>query len=221
MRVKVREEVKKVLKWLGKRPYTKAMWVNATATVGMLIVALVMTCALYQNKEALRTATESLHIQKSEFILRNRPWLSFEKAELSGPGQDLSGLDYPHTVNVRIMNTGTVPGIVSVYVLRGVLAGEVVKKTNVEPISVAPGQIQRSQLFLTEELYGKIVSGKETFEVQTEVRYAGPLDSDPNAFLLDATAVYSPKGSVFEIIKCSYRNSSDAKVEHVDGIVGK
>ena len=208
-----------MLKWLCKRPYTKAMWVNATATGGMLIVAVVMTRALYQNKEALRMATESLRIQKSEFILRNRPWLSFENAELSGRGQNLSGLEYPHTVNVRIMNNGTVPGIVSVYVLRGVLAGKVVKKTDVQPISVAPGQIQRNQLFLTEELYGKVFSGKQTFEVQTEVRYAGPLDSDPNAFLLDATAVYSPKESVFEIIKCSYRNSSDAEIENVNGII--
>ena len=75
MPIKLREEVKKMLKWLCKRPYTKAMWVNATATGGMLIVAVVMTRALYQNKEALRMATESLRIQKSEFILRNRPWL--------------------------------------------------------------------------------------------------------------------------------------------------
>jgi len=193
--------VKNIMKWFGKRPYTKAMWMNTAATVGMLAVALVMTCALRQNEKALKVAAESLDVQKSEFRIQNRPWLSLEKVQLSGPGQDLAGVEYPHTVTVRIMNVGTTPAIISTYVLRGILDGREVKKTDVQPIAISSNQISRNELFLTEDLYKQITPGQHKFEVKADIRYAGPLNVDPNAFYLEATASYLQRQGEFEVVQ--------------------
>ena len=186
-------------KWFMDKPYTKAMYLNAFATIVMAIVSVVMVWAIYQNKLAIEVATESLNIQKSEFRLRNRPWLSFEKAQLSGPAQDLTLREFPHTISVRIMNVGSLPAIVSKNILRGILDEKEVKRTEAEPISIASNQICKNHLFLTEDIYNKIISGNHRFEVTSDVTYAGPLDNEPNTFQLKTTTVYLQNQGEFEI----------------------
>jgi archaellum component FlaG (FlaF/FlaG flagellin family) len=207
--VKLRAVAKGILRWLGKRPYTKAMWMNTAATMGMLIVSLVMTCALSQNKKALKVAVDSLDIQRSEFRLQNRPWLSFESAQLSGPAQDLSGQEYEHTIAVRVMNVGTVPAIMSQCTLQGMLDGKEVRKTSVQPIAVTSNQTSRNHLFLPQEVYNSVVSGQHGFEVRVDIRYGGPLNVDPNAFHLTATASYLQKQGEFEIVQNIHAESPE------------
>ena len=50
--------------WFYTRPYVKATWIMAGASILMAIISCVMTVTVFQNQKVIKNAVESLELQK-------------------------------------------------------------------------------------------------------------------------------------------------------------
>jgi hypothetical protein len=131
------EWYKALSKWLNDKPYTKAMYINACATMIMAVMSVIMCITVFQNgkslkfaarslaqtdeslrltresvesgKNALRVASDSLAIQKDEFRLRNRPILICTSPRFGGASTDAESKVHPRSIILDLRNLTEVP----------------------------------------------------------------------------------------------------------------
>lgn len=201
----VRDYTNAMFKWLGNKPHTKAMYINAFAAVVMAVAACLMCWSLLQNRGTIQLAGESLEMARKDFQLRNRPWVNVYRIEFGGPGQDLAGKVYQQTVCIGLQDMSDIPARLSRIVHRAVLNGDVVAKTDVEPICLAKGMGAVQKIFLTEDQYQAARRQDSRFEIHVEVTYSGMLEEKPDTFSTTATACYSPTESRFKFTEVNYQ----------------
>jgi archaellum component FlaG (FlaF/FlaG flagellin family) len=201
----------KLSAWLNRKPYTKAMYVTAIASVIMATVSIAMVYALYQNQQVIELGVKSFNMQKADFQLRNRPWLSVVGIQISGPEQNQSG-HFPHFVSIQIKNIGSLPAILSKGIYRCILDDKEITNNQTALLSIASNQITMNQLGLTEDLYNKIMSGSHRFEVTADITYADPLDNESNTFQVEYRSIYYQSQGKFAVTKTVFSETKPTKV---------
>jgi archaellum component FlaG (FlaF/FlaG flagellin family) len=102
----------------------------------MATVSIAMVYALYQNQQVIELGVKSFNMQKADFQLRNRPWLSVVGIQISGPGQNQSG-HFPHFVSIQIKNIGSLPAILSKGIYRCILDDKEITNNQTALLSIA------------------------------------------------------------------------------------
>ena len=102
--------------WLNTRPYTKAMYISAIATLAMAVLSGIMCYTIYQNAQSLRIAEESLSLaresvllQRQEVQLRNRPVILLRDAKLINTSDIGVGPPASTVIEVSLQNVTDIP----------------------------------------------------------------------------------------------------------------
>lgn len=219
--------------WLGNKPYTKAMFITATATIVMAFMSVIMAWTVIQNKKALeltaksleqneeslemtRTAlgqtetslkltAESLELQRKEFKLRNRPVVVIMNTRLGGETRDDEGNLFPRSVCSELVNISEVPANQLSGSWRAVVNGNQVWCTIIPPCALANAGSSKITLFLSEDIYANTTNMNNKFEVIAEITYSGMLGEDPKEYRTFQKSYYSLPEGIFKYIESEYR----------------
>lgn len=213
------EIIVRLRKWLGEKPYTKAMYLTAIATIVMAGMSAVMCYTLIQNREALAltarsvtqseqalaVAHQSLDLEQAEFRARNRPLVVIGSHEFSGPAGDSAGHSFPHSVKTHLVNVSEIPATQVQGTFQVRLNGVTIGTPHLAPIAVAKDTTRTLALGLTEQMYDAARSPSNTFEATTELTYSGMLGEKSDAYLTRVTVYWSVQDQHFISKEVTYR----------------
>lgn len=194
-----------MLKWFLTKPYTKAMYISAVATVIMAVVAIIMGWTLIQNSNALKISAESLDLQRKEFKIRNRPFIVMQNFRFGGPAKAQSGALFPYSIQFEVVNISDVPANHLSGVYQTFLNGSKTYVTIVPPSALARGATSKGWVCLSKDLYEAATNSNNRFSLVAEMKYSGMLGEKPEEYQTKADVYYSSPEKSFIYDKALYQ----------------
>jgi len=164
---------KEIIEWFKKKPFTKAMYINACATCVMAIISAIMIYTLFQNSEALKQNKEALNMNKKEFRLRNRPFLDVQKGLLGGAIFGKDGKTAPFSANLALSNNSSIPAT-SIFVYCKVMLDEELKDDiEIDVGSISQGIPWELEIPLAEDVYSGTINENKILKIHVKIAYSG------------------------------------------------
>lgn len=194
----------RIQEWLNDKPYTKAMYITAVATVVMAILTAVMSYSVIQNHQSLVMTAESLSLsrnaleltartvrmQEQEFHLRNRPLLTLRNARFFDADLSRDGEHISKRMEVEIANVSSVPANGVVCKCDLLVNGKKIKTTTWEIFGMAESQGYACDIFFCDDILKATLNTDPAFQVLYEMTYSGMLGETKDAYRTSGEIYY-------------------------------
>ena len=189
------------------------MYITAIGTVVMAAMTVIMGYSLFLTKESLtltRTSVgqtaESLalahtavSLQQQEFMLRNRPFITVNQIEFSGPGLNMNGQNSPHTVRYILRNLADIPANNVAGFAVALLDGKEIHRTTIVPAALPKDDLgQYAYLSISEDQYSLATNQAHKLQVNVEITYGGMLKENQACYRTRLESHYSPVNNTFK-----------------------
>jgi|GEM_PF-330353 len=155
---------------------------------------------------SLRSTQDALKLQRKEFALRNRPFVTIRELHFAGSAQSpATGILYPRTVEFQMVNIAAIPANRLHGTTRAILNSNMVAQTTIIPFALASDVFSRSQLFLSEGIYALATNTANRFEIITDVYYSGMLGERLDEYHTSERSIYDPVLGKFAYDAAEYK----------------
>jgi len=181
--------------------------------VAVAVSMLALVASIYfsaQNvsvaQEANKFTRDSLELQRNEFKLRNRPYITDRNWKFAKEMQDLlSGKVYSRSVELELVNVSEFPANELRGSFKAMLNDKVIYMLTLNPLALANSGVSKINVPLTEEQYLAIENGDSKFKLIFELTYRGILTKEAEEYETSGTCYYSAPEKRFKYENVNYR----------------
>ena len=197
-------------KWFNEKPYTKAMYLTAAATLAMAVTSGIMCFTIRQNTKSLRLAEESIRLtrdalvlQKTDFELRNRPVVDIVEVTFNEASRsDSMGRQYQHSVALGFANFAEIAATDVRLNCRSKINGVKRGDHTLGPMGFLPkDKIWWTYALLPEDLYAEATNQTNIFTLEIDLLYEGMSGPGEKKYSHVVIAEYEPRLGQFGLLK--------------------